>query len=229
MTLVGNDTGGALVPARRHRATPSASGAWCSRPATPTRTSCRPPSAISRRCARVPGGRGRGGPGDADPREPALADRVRLALEAADPGHERAGVVDRAGDPRRRRPPRRPQGPARDLEALHARGRRSACASSSGPTLLAWAPEDRFFKPRSPSASPPTSPARASSGSRTRAPSSPRTSRSGSPELIADFAEAPAEKNFSRWPPFFGRLHLTFRSSGPSCFWRHFQLWKGGS
>ena len=29
VTLVGNDTGGATVPARRHAATPSASGGWC--------------------------------------------------------------------------------------------------------------------------------------------------------------------------------------------------------
>ena len=45
--------------------------------------------------------------------------------------------------------------------------RRGACASSAGPTLLAWARRIGSSSRSSPSASPPTSRARASSGSRT--------------------------------------------------------------
>ena len=94
VTLVGNDTGGALSPARRHQP-PGADRA--PRADALRRLRELPPAGVPLpAAARASPGRGeRGRAGDADPGEPPLADRLRLALEARDPRRRARGTGPR--------------------------------------------------------------------------------------------------------------------------------------
>ena len=145
VTLVGNDTGGGLSPDPRHPAPASGSGASCSPPATPSRTSRPASSAIVLAPARVPGV----DPAGLRPAAPAVAAAPAHRLRLAHPGADRArrgGQLRAAHAERPGRPPR----PAPPAQRAHPRYTLDAAARLTAfdrPALIAWSAEDRFFPP----------------------------------------------------------------------------------
>ena len=143
VTLVGNDTGGAIcqLVATRH---PERLGRLVLTPCDAYENFLPPMFRPLQAIARVPGLDLGDRPVAAPDAAAARPQRVRLARQARARPRGHPGLA-RALAAKPRGPARHRQGAARDLEPLHARGRRAA-REFDRPALIAWAPEDHFFK-----------------------------------------------------------------------------------